>query len=196
MKRSTWPTWIGTPVSAAAVTRRSASGRRRREGLLDERRDPAPDRRKPQAEVGRRWRGDDDGIEGVLGQHFLRLDVAPGLGGRASRLEDFGERIRDGHELDILTGAQQLQVIATHRPESDQPDSRRALADRLPAAHRSAVAACRRTTARTASMTRPGRRRRGREHRQGQVMAARSVTGRSARMPSSSTYGWRWTGIG
>ena len=64
LKRSTWPTWTGTPRAAAAATIRERLVDGGRQRLLDEDGDAALDRRQGERHVGRRRRRDDDARRG------------------------------------------------------------------------------------------------------------------------------------
>ena len=160
---------------------------------------PRTDGGEPEREVGRRRGGDDDGIEVVVRQHRLRLVVALGVG--RSRAPPRASRRADPRSPRARRPRGRSAAAGGCDPSPRARSTRRAPGARRwapAAAHRSAVAACRPTTARTASMTvawsssvRPGNI--GSERLRA---AARSVTGRSAWMPSARTYGWRWTGIG
>ena len=118
----------------------------------------------------------------------------------AAAAEGLGVEVGDGDQAHVGQAAQDAQVVAAHRAEADQPDAQLAVADRGPggghrAAARSGAAldggAHGGDDGLCSSSVRPGNIGSDRE-----CAAAWSVSGRSASMPRSTTYGWRWTGIG
>ena len=178
LNRSMWPTWTG----GAPARRRGGHdlvrlGRRRRQRLLDEDGDPALDRGEGERQVGRRRRGDDDGVEVGLGEHRQRLGEALGAGRAAAAAERVGVRVGDGHEPDVRRpGPGRAGGCGPSSPRPIEPDAQLAVADRRPGAGHRAAAPWRvgrrwrpSTAARTAAMTvvllRVGQ---AREHRQRQ----------------------------
>ena len=208
------------PLDMADLDRRRAArgrrgdesvgfGRRRRQRLLDEDGDPALERGQRQREVAGRRRRDDDGVELRFGEHRQRLAVALGTAPSLAAAERLGVRIGDRHKPDAARAASTPKVVAAHRAEADQADARPrarrwATRRRSPRGHRASGGGARRLGAGDDRGPHRGDDGRllvvgeARVHRQRQAFARtrRSVTGRSASIPSSSTYGWRWTGIG
>ena len=136
LKRSTWPTWTGAaPAADAAATIRSASAGVAASGFSTRTAMPRSIGGQREREVGRRRRGDDDGVEVGLDEHRLRLGVAFRARSPARRRA----RGRPGRGSETATSAtssralEHAQVVPAHRPEPDETDARRAPADRLPA---------------------------------------------------------------
>ncbi len=114
--------------------------RRRRQRLLDEDRDAAPERRQGERQVrGGRGR-DDDRVEVRLCQHRERLGECLGAGPGGRRAKGFRVEVGDGDQSHVGQAAQDAEVVPAHRAEADQPDAQLAVADRGPGGgHRTAA---------------------------------------------------------
>ena len=105
-------------------------GRGRRQRLLDEDRDAAPERGQGERQMrGGRGR-DHDRVEVRLGQHGERLGERLGAGPGSSRPEGLRVEVGDGDQSHVGQAAEDAEMVAAHRAEADQPGAQLAVADR------------------------------------------------------------------
>ena len=149
LKRSMWPTWTGgAPGAVAAATIRSASAGVAASGFSMRTAMPRSSAARASGRcVGGRGR-DDDRVEVRLGQHGERLGERLGAGPGGGRAEGLCVEVGDGDQTHVGQAAEDAQMVAAHRAETDQPDAQLALADRGPGGgHRAAARSGARWTA-------------------------------------------------